>query len=96
MIEKGRLTMLEIEDLARLAYKFKVEFHVTIYPDSAEVELMPWSPTVMESKNTTKPVEEPKVIVGCGEVMTTEEIKAEAERIKREISNVRPIELKKE
>lgn len=38
MIEKGKLTMLEIEDLARLAEKFKVEFHVTIYPDSAEAE----------------------------------------------------------
>lgn len=67
MIENGKLTMLEIEDLARLAKEFKVEFHVTIYPDSAEVELMPWSPTVMESTNTTKPVEEPKIIIECGE-----------------------------
>lgn len=60
VIEKGKLTMLEIEDLARLAEKFKVEFRVTIYPDSAEVELMPWCKTVMESTNTTKPVEEPR------------------------------------
>lgn len=96
MIEKGKLTMLEIEDLARLAKEFKVEFHVTIYPDRAEVELTPWSPTVMESKNTIKPVEEPKVIVGCGEVMTTEEIKAEAERIRQEMSNIRTMELTKE
>lgn len=80
MIEKGKLTMLEIEDLARLAYKFKVEFHVTIYPDSAEVELVPWRPTVLESTHTTKPVEEPKVIVECGEVLNIEELKAEAER----------------
>ena len=80
MIEKGKLTMLEIEDLARLAEEFKVEFRVTIYPDSAEVELMPWCKTVMESTNTTKPVEEPKVIVECGDVMNIEELKAEAER----------------
>lgn len=52
--------LLKIEDLARLAEKFKVEIHVTIYPDSAEVELMPWCKTVMESTNTTKPVEEPR------------------------------------
>lgn len=87
MIENGKLTMLEIEDLARMAETFKVEFHVTIYPDSAEVELMPWSPTVMESTNTTKPVEEPKAIIN--KVMNTEELKAEAERIRQEMSNVR-------
>ena len=91
MIDNGKLTMLEIEDLARLAKEFNVEFHVTIYPDSAEVELMPWCPTMMESTNTTKPVEEPKVIVTNDRIR-----KAVAERIRQEVPIACKAELMKE
>ena len=87
MIENGKLTLLDIEELAKKAHEFKVEFNITIHPDSVEVTLSPWQPTMTESNYTQKPMEEPKVLVACDKFMNTEELKAEAERIKQEMKD---------
>lgn len=88
MIENGKLTLLDIEELCKKVHEFSVEFTITIHPDSAEVTLSPWQPTTMSTDTKVEPVQEPRVLVTSDKFMTTEEIKAEAERIKQEMKNM--------
>lgn len=56
MIENGKLTMLDIEELCRIAHEQQCEFTVSVSGDSVEVGIEPSYPHETQSSYTTKEV----------------------------------------
>lgn len=63
MIESGKLSMLDIEELCRIAYKNQCEFTVSVTKDSVEVGIEPSYPTEIESHYTTREVPRKDAVV---------------------------------